>query len=72
MVENKMKVVFISPGFENNGIEYLSSALKEKKHQVTLVIDPCLFDDQYVFIPLLAKIFSSKNEVLAFLQKLKN
>ncbi len=55
-----MKVVFLHTGFENLGIEYLSSALKANGHEVGLVLDPCLFNDHYTNIPSLAKAFNCK------------
>lgn len=38
-----MRILFIYPGYENIGIEYLSSVLKKHGHEVSLILDPVLF-----------------------------
>jgi radical SAM superfamily enzyme YgiQ (UPF0313 family) len=40
-----MKILFIYPGYENLGIEYLSSALIKNGHQTFLIFDPVLFNE---------------------------
>lgn len=60
-----MKITFIYPGAESLAIEYLSSMLKIKGHKTSLVFDPVLFNDQqYLNIPFLAKLFSSKKNLI--------
>jgi radical SAM superfamily enzyme YgiQ (UPF0313 family) len=43
-----MKIVFIYNGAENLGIEYLSSCLKLKGHEVHLLFDPAVFSGDYL------------------------
>jgi radical SAM superfamily enzyme YgiQ (UPF0313 family) len=60
-----MKVVFAYMGWENLGIEYLSSYLEKNGHNTSLVFDPSLFNDQIMFdIPFLAKIFDQKKAII--------
>lgn len=60
-----MRVTFVYLAAESLAIEYLSSALKAAGHKVHLSFDPGLFDDkQYLDIPLLARLFNSKERVL--------
>jgi len=60
-----MKVTFVTRGTENIGIECLSAALKAKGHEVELVFDRALFnDDTYINIPGL-KFFSKPLSSLA-------
>lgn len=57
-----MRVTFVAEAYENLGIEYLSSCLKAKGHQVTLVYDPKLFNDAFCNIPALyGKLFSRED-----------
>ncbi len=53
-----MNITFAAMGCELLGLEALSTALKRKKHKVSLVFDPSLFDDKvYFHNKTLAKIF---------------
>jgi len=58
-----MKITFVYGGFENLGVEYLSSSLKRAGHEVSLVYSPKLFDDTMLEIPLFAKIFTHYNDL---------
>lgn len=60
-----MKVTFVYPGAESLAVEYLSSMLKVNGHKSCLVFDPVLFNDQqYLNVPLLAKLFDSKKKLM--------
>lgn len=52
-----MKVVFCYRSFENVGLEYLSASLKKSGADTELIFDPALFNDPFVSIGPLAKIF---------------
>jgi len=58
-----MKIVFVYPAFESLAIEYLSAIAKAKGHSVSLVFDPRLFNDSFINIPPLAKMFSMSKRV---------
>lgn len=53
-----MKITFIHLGYESLAVEFLSTALKGKGHEVTLVFEPMLFDKFYGKINFLNKDFS--------------
>ncbi len=54
-----MRVLFIYGGAENLGIEYMSSFLQSKRHQVELLFDPAAFSGDILFNNrFLASIFS--------------
>lgn len=59
-----MKILFVYPVFENLGIEYLSSALKQEGHSAELVFDPCLFNDTLFYNAFLKDICSFKKNVV--------
>jgi len=59
-----MKVVFLYPGFESLGIEYLSAALRRCGHETALVFDPQLFADAFLRNRTLAAVFSQRRQVL--------
>lgn len=59
-----MKIVFISNCFESLGIEYLSAALKKAGHEVSLLLDPCLFDDQMIVNAPLAAVFDERKRLV--------
>jgi radical SAM superfamily enzyme YgiQ (UPF0313 family) len=61
-----MKILFIYNGSENLGIEYLSSFLKSKGHETTLLFDPQVFSpEQNVFdIKALDRIFSLDEKII--------
>ncbi len=60
-----MKIAFVYPGYENLGIEYLSSALRKEGHQTRLFFDLALFNDSGgVNIPLLARCFNNSKKML--------
>jgi len=58
-----MHVVFVYAAFEQLGLEYISSFLKEKGHRTSLVFDPLLFADGYLDIRFLNKAFSFSDYV---------
>ncbi len=67
-----MKVVFISSGSENLGIEYLSSALKLAGHRVELVFDPSIFSGRYFLEnSYLDKLLSQIEDIVAETIELK-
>ncbi len=53
-----MKVAFVYPAYESLAVEYLSAVLKRAGHECRLFYDPQLFDDAFVRIRPLAKLFS--------------
>lgn len=60
-----MKIAFIYPGYENLGIEYLSSALRKEGHETRLIFDPVLFNDSGgINIPGLARYFDYSGRIL--------
>ena len=59
-----MKIGFIYPAFENLGIEYISALLKENGHETFLLFDPQLFNDLFIKIKPIAKIFDYKKKIL--------
>lgn len=54
-----MKITFVAFGVESYSIEILSSYLKSRGHQTSLVFDPCLFQTEIFFQNQLAKFFTS-------------
>lgn len=60
-----MKITFIYPGYENLGIEYLSSALRKAGHETSLIFDPVLFSDPGgINIPSISRYFSYSDRIL--------
>jgi len=59
-----MKVIFVYAAFENVGIEYLSAVLRKNGHQTSLVIDPRIFDDQFLPFKFNKNLFDYENEVI--------
>ncbi|MBS5842949.1 MAG: B12-binding domain-containing radical SAM protein [Clostridiales bacterium] len=59
-----MKIAFVYPAFENLGIEYLSAVLKEKGYDTYLLFDPQLFEDLFLNVKFLGKIFSYRKEII--------
>ena len=59
-----MKITFVSPGYENLAVEYLSSYLKKYGYKTSLVYDPLLFSDCYFNIPKLNNIFNFTPRVI--------
>lgn len=60
-----MRVTFVSLGWENISIEYISSNLKQRGHEVSLAYEQLLFDDKnYLCIPFLAKLFDQKTNII--------
>jgi radical SAM superfamily enzyme YgiQ (UPF0313 family) len=59
-----MKIVFVAVGVESLAIEFLSSYLKQQKHQVEMVFDPTSFATEVIHSPKLAKKFDLKNELV--------
>lgn len=55
-----MKIAIVNSAFENLGIEYISSVLKQN-HETYLLFDPLLFNDSYIQIKSLAKMFDYTN-----------
>lgn len=65
MTPQDMKITFLYMGAESPAIEYLSSSLKKRGHQTSLVFDPALFDDkQYLSIPFLARLFNARKQLV--------
>ena len=59
-----MKIMFVYPGFEYLGIEYLSAILKQHGFQTKLAFDPQLFNDSFLKVKYLDKFFSYEDVLL--------
>lgn len=59
-----MKIVFVAIGVESLAIEFLSSYLKEKGHEVGIVFDPTSFATETIHSPKLAQKLDIKNELI--------
>ncbi|MFA6064971.1 MAG: radical SAM protein [archaeon] len=59
-----MKVVFSYAAHENLGVEYLSASLKRAGHSTSLVFDPQLFDDKFIKVEFLGKLYSVEKEIV--------
>ena len=59
-----MKVAFVCPEMEVLGIQYLSSVLKQKKHQTKLFFDPQLFEDTVTVSKGLGRVFDFKERLI--------
>src|SRR3989339_1074647 len=59
-----MKIAFVNDSCEHLGIEYISSVLKLSGHKTKLFVDPLLFDDEFITVKLLAKLFDSKKNLV--------
>ncbi len=59
-----MKIAFVYKGFENIGIEYLSAVLKSNGHETKLAFDPALFNDQFINIKPLGRLFSYRKQLI--------
>lgn len=58
------KILFLSSGvFENLSIEYLSAVLKKNGHEVSLLLDPLLFQDTFHSFSPLNKILDYKKNI---------
>lgn len=66
-----MKILFISQGYENLGLEYLSASLKrDASFEIKLLVDPCLFGESgFVNISPLKNLFQTRKQ---FLQEIKD
>lgn len=58
-----MKIVFVTIGVESLAVEFLSSYLKSKGHEVELVFDPRLFASEAIQIPKLSGFFDIKKQL---------
>lgn len=65
------KILFISPPYENLGIEYMSALLKSAGHKVDLIVDPCLFFNAYQKNHFLGKLFNYKIYIVERVKKIK-
>jgi len=63
--------MFIYGGFENLGIEYLSAVLKEHGFQTELAFDPQLFDDPFLRVKYLNKVFNYDRWIINRIRKFK-
>ncbi|MBN2482642.1 MAG: radical SAM protein [Candidatus Omnitrophica bacterium] len=59
-----MKVMFVYPGFENIGIEYLSAMLLDCGVETRLAFDPQLFRDPFFKCGFLSGLFNSERILL--------
>lgn len=66
-----MRVLFAYNRFESLGIEVLSSFLKSHGHETDLLFDPQLFNDGYLDIPPLARVFDHRKKLLKKIEETK-
>ncbi|MBF0155438.1 MAG: radical SAM protein [Magnetococcales bacterium] len=60
-----MRVTFVTMGWENPSVEYISACLKAEGHHVSLAYEQSLFDDKnYLCIPFLARLFDQGSNLL--------
>jgi len=60
-----MRVALVSAGYENFGVEYLSSVLKQEGHQVELFFDPQTFGGGvFLRVELLTRWFDVKRRIV--------
>lgn len=64
-----MKIAFVNDSCEHLGIEYISSILKLSGHETKLFVDPLLFDDEFITVKPLARLFDSKKNIINNLGK---
>ena len=64
-------ILFISPPYENLGIEYMSAVLKLAGHNVDLIVDPCLFFNAYQKNRFLGKLFNYKTHIVEKVKKIR-
>lgn len=70
-VKKNMKVLFIIPEVEFLGIEVLSAHLKQLNIETKLIFDPVLFDDMFLRIPKLAKLFDYEKTMICKIKEYK-
>ncbi len=60
-----MRITFVMMGWENLSVQYISSYLKERGHEVRLAYDQSLFEDKnYLSMPFLARIFDQGDNIV--------
>lgn len=59
-----MKVAFINEADQHVGIQYLTAMLKAHGHDVKTFSDPRLFNDLYITLPKLNKIFDYQDSII--------
>ncbi|MBT4484911.1 MAG: B12-binding domain-containing radical SAM protein [Candidatus Latescibacteria bacterium] len=60
-----MRVTFVVMGWENISVEYISSYVKTRGHEVRLAYEQALFDDKnYLCIPFAAKILDQGSNII--------
>ncbi|MBU1996373.1 MAG: B12-binding domain-containing radical SAM protein [Candidatus Omnitrophica bacterium] len=64
-----MKVAFINDWNQHIGLQHLTAILKNNGHEVKTLTDPRLFDDLYLYIKPLHKLFDFKNNIIAELKE---
>lgn len=63
-VPENPKVLFIYPAYENLGVEMLFATCKRAGIGTDLLFDPSLFDDDFISVPALASLFSTRKTLL--------
>jgi anaerobic magnesium-protoporphyrin IX monomethyl ester cyclase len=66
-----MKIAFINGPGENLGLEYIAAVLKANGHQVRLFVDNRFFDDEYISVKWLSRVFSADKRILTELKHYK-
>jgi radical SAM superfamily enzyme YgiQ (UPF0313 family) len=66
-----MKIVFVYRGAENLGIEYISSLLKSRGHQVHLFFDPAIFSGDLINNKLFSRVFDIDTKIISGIINLK-
>lgn len=65
-----MHISFIHSHYENLGIEYISSLLKQQGHQTSLIFEPALFHNFFYDNKPLHKLFDFRNYILEKVKKI--
>ena len=59
-----MRIAFVNDSCERVGVEYISALLKKNSHEVKLFVDPLLFDDEFITLRKLSRIFDFKKRII--------
>ena len=66
-----MKIAFVNDTSQHLGLQSLISVLKQWGHEVKVFVDPQLFDDLYIQIPLLNRFFDFRQKLIQGLKEYK-
>jgi len=66
-----MKIAFVNDSALKLGVRHISSVLKSAGHQTRLFLDPQLFDDEFISLKGLSRLFDYKKRVISQLKEYK-